>query len=136
MSILLAASSALALDSEAEFLCGFLEGTYQVIGTKPDSRECYSGKIVLKCKGDHLQVVRTVNGKKIKGTGRIVRATADKIKVLRVEFTQGGRRYGATYLIGSDLDNYARLTGYLYLKKGKTAKPGLEALFIERWPLK
>ena len=68
--------------------------------------------------------------------GRIIRATADKIKVLRVEFVHKGRKYGGTYLIGSDLDNYARLTGYLYLKKGKTTKPGLEALFIERQPLK
>jgi len=55
---------------------------------------------------------------------------------LRVEFVHKGRKYGGTYLIGSDLDNYARLTGYLYLKKGKTTKPGLEALFIERQPLK
>jgi len=41
------------------------------------------------------------------------------------------KSYEATYLIDSDLDNYGRLTGYLYIKGTETKKPGLEALFID-----
>jgi hypothetical protein len=67
----------------------------------------------------------------VTGIGRVETATPDKIKVLKVHFRSGDRDYEATYLIGSDLDNHGRLTGYVYLKGGKTRTPGLEALFIE-----
>ena len=33
---------------------------------------------------------------------------------------------------GNNLDNYGRLSCYLYLQKGGTKIPGLEALFIDR----
>jgi hypothetical protein len=49
-----------------------------------------------------------------------------------VTFSHRNRDYEATYLIHADLDNYARLTGYLFQASGKTVKPGLEALFIDR----
>ena len=41
------------------------------------------------------------------------------------------RHYEATYFFNSDLDNYARLLGYLYVIQGGTKEPGLEALFID-----
>ena len=124
-----------AQDAEVEFLQAFLQGTYHVIGKWPDSNESYNGKVVLKSKGDHIQVLRSINGEEIEGVGRITTATADRIKTLTVGFFQRGRRYEATYVINSDLDNYARLTGYLYLKTGATKKPGLEALFIDHQSL-
>jgi len=133
--VLIAVSAVWAQDGEVEFLYTFLQGTYQVIGRWPDSNEIYNGKVVLKNKGDHLQVLRSINGEEIEGVGRIATATADKIKVLTVGFSQRGRRYEATYIIDSDLDNYARLTGYLYLKTAKTKRPGLEALFIDHQSL-
>jgi hypothetical protein len=133
--VLIAVSGVWAQDDKVEFLYGFVQGTYQVIGRWPDSDETYAGKVVLKRKGDHLQVLRSINGEEIEGVGRIATATADKIKVLRVQFSQRDRRYEATYLINSDLDNYARLTGYLFLKTGETRRPGLEALFIDHYSL-
>lgn len=134
--ILIIVSGVWAQDGEVEFLYEFLQGTYQVIGRWPDSSESYNGKVVIKSRGDHLQVLRCIDGEEIEGVGRIATVTADKIKVLTVEFSQRGRRYEATYIIDSDLDNYARLTGYVYLQKGETKRPGLEALFIDHQSLK
>jgi ribosomal protein L19 len=133
--IMIFVSGVWAQDGQVEFLYSFLRGTYQVIGRWPDSNESYSGKVIIKSKGDHLQLLRSINGEAIEGIGRIATVTFDKIKVLRVEFSQRGRRYKATYMIDSDLDNYARLTGHLYLKTGETKRPGLEALFIDRQSL-
>jgi hypothetical protein len=129
--VLITALDVWAQDGENEFLYGFLQGTYQVIGRWPDSNEIYGGKVVLNKQGDHLQVVRKINGEEIQGVGRIASTTADKIKVLRVQFSQHGKRYEGTYLIDSDLDNYARLTGTLYLTTGGTQRPGIEAWFID-----
>ena len=117
--------------SEEDSLYAFLGGTYHLIGRLPDSNKTYSGKVVLKKTDDALQVTRVINNKEIKGVGKIEAATADKIKVLRIRFIDESKRYEATYLINSDLDNYARLSGYLYLMKGGTKLPGLEALFID-----
>jgi len=75
-------------------------------------------------------VLRSVNGEESEGVGRIETETADKIKVLRVRFHQRDRKYEATYLIHSDLGNYPRLTGRLYLKSlKKIANSGHEDLF-------
>lgn len=122
--------------SEEDSLYAFLEGMYHLIGRLPDSKETYSGKVVLKKTDDVLQVTRVINGKEIKGVGKLEAATADKIKVLRIRFIDESKRYEATYLINSDLDNYARLSGYLYVIQGGTKEPGLEALFIDHQALK
>jgi hypothetical protein len=110
-----------------DFLCGF----YQVIGRLPDSDQTYSGKVEIKLSGNHLEIVRRVEGRAVRGIGKIETATPDKIKVLRVRFRSGDKDYEATYLISSDLDNHGRLTGHVYLKDGRTKTPGLEALFID-----
>ncbi len=114
-----------------EPLYDFLCGSYQVIGRLPDSDQLYSGKAEIKRSGDQLEVLRLIGESPAKGIGKIETATSDKIKILRVRFRSRERDYEATYLIGSDLDNYGRLTGHVYLKDGETRKPGLEALFIE-----
>ena len=100
--------------SEEDSLYSFLEGTYHLIGRLPDSKETYSGKVVLKKTDDVFQITRVINGKEIKGVGKLEAATADKIKVLRIRFIDESKRYEATCLVNSDLDNYARLSDYLY----------------------
>lgn len=114
-----------------DFYYGFLIGTYEVIGRYPDSNDTYTGKVIFKKSHETIEVIREINNKTIKGIGNIEFATADKIKVLRVTFTENKKEYEATYLIDTDLDNYGRLTGYIYLKAGGTKKPGLEALFSD-----
>ena len=118
-------------DFSDEPLYDFLCGSYHVIGRLPDSNQLYSGKIEFKRSGNQLEVVRLIGGHQGRGIGKIEIATPDKIKVLRVHFRLKDKDYEATYLIGSDLDNYGRLTGHVYLKDGETRTPGLEALFIE-----
>lgn len=120
-----------AKDSSDEPLYDFLSGSYQVIGRLPDSERLYSGKVDFKRSGNQFEVLRLVGGRSVKGTGKIEGVTSDKTKVLKVFFRSEGTDYEATYLIGSDLDNYGRLTGQVYLKDGETRRPGLEALFIE-----
>ena len=120
-----------AKDFSDEPLYDFLCGSYQVIGRLPNSDQLYSGKVDLKRSGNHLEVLRLMGGRAVKGIGRIETATPDKIKVLRVHFQSKDKDYEATYLIGSDLDNYGRLTGHVYFKDGETRTPGLEALFIQ-----
>ena len=121
-----------ARDLGDEPLYDFVCGSYQVIGRLLDSDQLYSGKVDLKRSGNQLEVVRLIGGHQVRGIGRIETATPDKIKVLRVQFRSKDKDYEATYLIGSDLDNHGRLTGYVYLKGGGTKAPGLEALFIEQ----
>ncbi|MGE5839316.1 MAG: hypothetical protein ACM34H_05230 [Deltaproteobacteria bacterium] len=120
-----------AKDLNDEPLYDFLCGSYHVIGRLPDSNQLYSGKIEFRLSGNQLEVVRLIGGHRVRGIGKIETATSDKIKVLRVHFRSKDKDYEATYLIGSDLDNHGRLTGYVYVKGGGTKVPGLEALFIE-----
>ncbi len=110
-------------------LYDFLQGSYEIIGRWPDTDEPYTGKMELKRSKDHLTTIRRINGEVTEGVGKIETATADNINVLRIRFIEAGRSYEGTYIIASDLDNYGRLTGYVYLKEGGTKIAGLEALF-------
>jgi hypothetical protein len=123
--------SGLCQDDETSFLYGFLEGPYQVIGRHPDSKETYAGKVVFRKNGDSMKVVREFGDEVVEGFGRIEASAADGTKVFRVRFVRSGAEYEATYVIASDLDNYARLTGYVYLLGGSTKQAGLEALFVD-----
>jgi hypothetical protein len=115
---------------DAEFLRGFLAGEYDVIGRKPDSLTTYTGRVTIREVGGTLEIIRTIDGKTERGTIQFdTTAGTDRIPVLRAHFSMDGQEYEATYLWRSDLDNYPRMTGYIYLPKNKTKSPGLEALF-------
>jgi len=129
--VIFSLSSALAQDKGLEYLYDFLQGQYQVVGREPDSDRTYTGTVILRKENGQLKVIRKINGEEIEGVGKIETVTADEVTVLRVRFVQTGKKYEVTYLIHSDLDNYARLSGYLYLQDGKTKRAGLEALFID-----
>ena len=127
------AQTALADDvKNHEFLYGFLSGSYLVVGQEIDSAKTYRGRVILQKQGDHLEVTRIIHGERITGIGTIEHAVGpDKVNVLRVRFTRNEKKFEITYLWHSDLDNYARLSGYVYQPGKRTATPGLEALFID-----
>lgn len=115
-----------------EFLYGCLSRTYRVIGQEIESVRPYGGKVIFNNAGDQIEVTRIICGDRITGVGKIERALGtDKANVFRVRFTRNGQKYEITYLWQSDLDNYARLSGYVYEPGKHTSNPGLEALFIE-----
>jgi hypothetical protein len=125
-----------AQENETEFLLEFLQGRYITVGRFPDSSQPYTGVVLISKEADHLKITRIIKGMEINGIGRIESITPDKVKVLQIEFEQDDCLYEGTYLIGSDLDNYGRLSGYIYLKEGDTKQVGLEALFYDQDQLK
>jgi hypothetical protein len=118
-------------NGEDEALYQFLQGKYELIGRFPDSDTIYSGTGILRATKDGIEFSRTINGTTIKGAARLEFTRHDRVKVLRMRFADGDRSYEGTYVLGSDLDNYARLTGYVYLQDGKTQRPGIEAWFAD-----
>jgi hypothetical protein len=116
-----------------EFLYGYLAGHYIVIGKELNSDKTYYGKVVFSYEKGRLRVTRDIQGKILKGEGRIEHTLgSDETNVLRVRFARAGQEYEITYLWRSDLDNYARLSGYLYQSGKQTNSPGLEALFRDQ----
>jgi hypothetical protein len=118
-------------ESNHEFLYDYLSGTYIVIGKELESEKTYSGKIIFESKKDHIIVTRIIDGESIQGIGKIEHTRLDKDNVLRVRFKKEGKAFEITYLWRPDLDNYARLSGYIYQPGKRTLRPGLEALFID-----
>ncbi len=108
-------------------------GEYVLIGRKPDSGATYSGRVIFqqnKQKPDTFDVTRIVDGQTVCGSAFFDSvAGSDKIPVLRMRFSQERRSYEGIYRWTSDLDNYFRLTGYVYQSGGSAKSPGLEALF-------
>jgi len=114
----------------------FLVGTYEVIGRYPDAEQLYSGTVEISLSdtdAESVSVARTIDGVSTHGEGKMTTATGDAIAVLRVVFQEADRTMEATYLINSDLDNYARLTGYVYVQSGGTQLPGIESLFHDHY---
>ena len=131
--LILTAQPAWGSDHEDHaFLYEFLAGRYLVIGKAVNSEETYSGTVDFSCKNGRIAVVRTIQGAVVHGEGTLEHALGqDKADVLRVRFNQAGKKYEITYLWRSDLDNYARLSGYVYQPGQQTGSPGMEALFID-----
>jgi hypothetical protein len=110
----------------------YLAGKYIAVGKELNSERTYSGRVVLSYENDHLIVTRDVEGETLRGEGKIEHALGpDDAEVLRVRFSRSGKEYEITYVWRSDLDNHARLSGYVYRPGIQTDSPGMEALFID-----
>jgi exonuclease III len=115
---------------QEDSLLTFLEGSYKVIGKYPDGGGTYAGAMILTRKDNELQITRNIKGKKTTGSAKVITVTADEITVLHADFTQGKDKLKAIYIISTDLDNFARLTGKVYFVGRETKNPGIEALFV------
>ncbi len=131
MCLACAIAGVAAKEPDREFLVGFLKGDYMVIGKKPDSDATYHGLVSLRPRQLEFDVTRVIADKTEHGTAWFeTTGNPDHIPVLRMRFNQDGKSYEATYMWKSDLDNYGRITGYVFLPtQGATKSPGLEALF-------
>ena len=122
---------------DIDSLLDYFTGSYRLIGKELDSSKTFLGRVVMNRKGNQLQILRTINGTTVEGVGNIEIAPLASSRVLRIRFRSGASKFEGTYLFHSDLDNYARITGYLYKIDPKTGipidtkNPGLETLFPE-----
>lgn|SRR5690554_201290 len=121
----------LAVAEDNLMFYNFLVGDYLLIGKALDSDETYTGKVRLYLEDDALKVHRTINGKTVTGNAALETALHGEKTVLRIRFTENKVKYEKTCLSQTDLDNYARLSCYLYQPRKSTKKPGLEALFYD-----
>ena len=118
-------------------LLEYLTGSYRLIGKELDSDNSFIGHVVITRKEHQLLIQRTIHGVTIQCTGTIETAQFAATKVLRIRFKTAKSNLEGTYLFCSDLDNYARITGYLYKVDPETGRPietrnpGLETLFPE-----
>ena len=114
---------------ETDPLSVFVAGDYFLVGKAPDSTKTYHGKISINNNGGKLSVVRNINGVILKGSASIETTLGDEAKVLQMKFTEKGVPYEETCLVSGDLDNYDRISCYLYRADRKTKQPGMEVLF-------
>ena len=130
--LLLTSFEPAAEENKEHFLTDFIAGSYRLIGKAPDSKNTYYGTITFRKNADSLTVVRTVGHGVSYGKSAVEKALHGETEVLRITFREADTDYEETCLISGDLDNYARLTCYLYRPGVKTDDPGLEAFFIKR----
>lgn len=108
----------------------YLAGNYLLIGKAPDSEKTFHGEVTIKENGSgELEVTRSVGGTRTRGGAWVGRTVLSEALVLRMNFSDADIAYEATCLWRSDLDNYARISCYIYRQDGTTVQPGLEALF-------
>lgn len=129
LAVLLCAGASVHSAQDSD-LPGFLSATYGLIGKKPGSGETYSGAAAIKPHGDTIEVVRCIGSSRIVGKGSIVQITSDRIPNLKVRWRDGKEDHEALYMIHSDADNYARLSGP-YVRLSDRTKSGWELLYVD-----
>ena len=103
-----------------------------MIGKVPEDDGTFLGAVVLEADGNSLKGYRQIGTQKVPVTGQLEHPKCcEHMHILRLRFKHEGRDFEGTYLWQSDLDNYARLTGYVYEAGVRTQSPGLETLFID-----
>ena len=104
-------------------------GDYRIIGSKPDAQGCFEGTCKIKRKKNGRYVlIRRVAGKSVVSDIAVRRVIENAFEVV-CNFSQDGIEYESRYNYSLDSNNYARLTGAVARKDGKSKKCGLEALF-------
>jgi hypothetical protein len=125
------AASSLAYGS-SEFIEQMAPGDYILVGKALDSDQTYHGKVKIKSSARGLTVTRQVGGKTINGTAKVEPTGSGESSVLRIRFADANVKYEQTCLVAGDLDNYARISCYLYRPGVETKQPGMEVLFHDQ----
>ena len=120
-----------AVNDQQELL-NFFQGQYDLIGVQPDSNVTYRGVATFKVKQNYLEVTRTINDSTVHAIAKIEQVEMAETIVLRIRFIENNTELEETCLFQADLDNYARLSCYLYSPGSKTDRPGMEAYFIKQ----
>ena len=126
----LAGMPARAADEDEAPEWSFVPGRYQLIGRHPDSPTTYAGTARIERVGRQLRLTRTIGGRKSQVFGVVRRADPGEAWVLH--FKWGTRQpMEMVCVIGTDLDNYARLTCHWGKAGNPHAQPGMEAYFAQ-----
>lgn len=121
---------ALAAEDDEPPQWGLVVGRYQLIGRHPDSQKTYTGTAHIERAGDRLRLIRDIAGKRSEVFGVVRRADPGEAHVL--DFLWGERRpMQMVCVIGTDLDNYARLTCHWGRAGNPHKQPGMEAYFAQ-----
>ena len=118
--------------AESENFTEFFVGDYLLLGKGVDTDETYSGKTVIYTEQGHLKLKRMIGGDSITGDIAFEPALGGEAEVLRIRFQDGGKKYEQTCLWQTDLNNYPRISCYLYRPGVYTDKPGMEVMFHDR----
>jgi hypothetical protein len=129
-AVCLAGTPARAADEDEAPEWSFVPGRYQLIGRHPDSPTTYAGTARIERVGRQLRLTRIVGGRKNQVYGVVRRADPGEAWVLH--FKWGTRQpMEMVCVIGTDLDNYARLTCHWGKAGNPHAQPGMEAYFAQ-----
>ena len=118
-------------NADEDFFSTFVSGNYLLIGQGIDTHKTYSGTVSIYLENKQLKVKRTINGNITNGVAHFKPTLNGDSNVLLIQFSDNDIDYEETCLWNSDLDNYARITCYLYIPGAEIKKPGMEALFID-----
>ncbi len=122
------------------FVLTFVVGDYAIVGREPDGGAAYAGSARIEKVGRELRLLRKVGSESSVAVGTHDFASPGEGEVLRFRWTvaekrEKGEERSMTCLVGSDLDNFARLTCYWTRGGTQPDEPGLEALFgTGAWP--
>ena len=129
---------AAAADDDESPLWSFVPGRYTLIGRQPDSQATYTGTAKIERVGGQLRLTRIIAGKRSTIQGTVRRADPGEAWVLAFKWDERNATQPMEMicLIGSDLDNYARLSCHWGKAGNPHKQPGMEAYFAqEPWDL-
>lgn len=128
--IMLCSFTSVGVFAQEKFSAEFIAGDYLLVGKGVDTEETYSGNVSIYF-DNGLKVKRIINGNTVVGVATFEPVLNGSSKALRIRFSEQKVDYEETCLWASDLDNYARISCYLYSPNKQTDNPGLEVLFID-----
>lgn len=126
----IAALPAYGAEEDEPFQWEFVTGRFQLIGRYPDSQQTYTGTARIERVEKQIRLIRNIAGKKTRIYGVIRRADPGEAYVLAFKWQQG-TAMEMVCLIGSDLDNYPRLTCHWGRAGNPHGQPGMEAYFAQ-----